>query len=92
MIGEIRDKETADMAVAGRADRHWFLDAAHQRRCVFRRATIGAGVPNYLVNATLVGILAQRLIRTLCPHAKRSGSDRPRAMERAGPSVALEHS
>jgi general secretion pathway protein E len=31
------------------------------------------GVPNYLVNATLIGVLAQRLVRTLCPHCKAAG-------------------
>ena len=42
------------------------------------------GVPSYLVRATLVGVVAQRLVRTLCPHCKQETADRCRNLECAG--------
>ncbi len=74
MVGEIRDKETADMAVQAALTGHLVFSTLHTNDAASSVARLlELGVPNYLVNATLVGILAQRLIRTLCPHCKAPG-------------------
>ncbi len=74
MVGEIRDKETADMAVQAALTGHLVFSTLHTNDAASSVARLlELGVPNYLVNATLVGILAQRLIRTLCPHCKAVG-------------------
>jgi general secretion pathway protein E len=71
MIGEIRDKETADMAVQAALTGHLVFASLHTNDAASSVARlIELGVPHYLVNSTLIGILAQRLIRTLCPHCK----------------------
>jgi general secretion pathway protein E len=72
MVGEIRDKETADMAVNAALTGHLVFSTLHTNDAASSIARlIELGVPHYLVNATLIGILAQRLVRTLCPHCKQ---------------------
>ncbi len=72
MVGEIRDRETAQMAVQAALTGHLVLSTLHTNDvagAVPRLREIG--VPAYLINATLIGVLAQRLVRTLCPHCKK---------------------
>jgi general secretion pathway protein E len=74
MVGEIRDKETADMAVQAALTGHLVFSTLHTNDAAASIARlIELGIPNYLVNATLIGVLAQRLVRTLCPHCKAPG-------------------
>ncbi len=74
MVGEIRDKETADMAVQAALTGHLVFSTLHTNDAAASIARLlELGVPNYLVNATLIGILAQRLVRTLCPQCKAVG-------------------
>jgi len=71
MIGEIRDLETAEMAVQAALTGHLVLSTMHTNdapSAVTRLLELG--IPAYLLNATLNGIMAQRLVRTLCPHCK----------------------
>jgi general secretion pathway protein E len=71
MVGEIRDRETADMAVQAALTGHLVFSTLHTNDSASSVARlVELGVPRYLVNATLIGILAQRLVRTLCPHCK----------------------
>jgi general secretion pathway protein E len=73
MVGEIRDMETADMAVQAALTGHLVLSTLHTNdapTAVTRLLDLGA--PAYLLNATLLGVMAQRLVRTLCPHCKRA--------------------
>ncbi len=71
MIGEIRDRETAEMAVQAALTGHLVLSTLHTNDAPSAIARlIEIGVPSYLINATLIGIVAQRLVRTLCPHCK----------------------
>jgi general secretion pathway protein E len=71
MVGEIRDRETADMAVQAALTGHLVFSTLHTNDAASSIARLlELGVPGYLVNATLIGILAQRLVRTLCPHCK----------------------
>ncbi|MBI3069074.1 MAG: Flp pilus assembly complex ATPase component TadA, partial [Betaproteobacteria bacterium] len=71
MVGEIRDLETAEMAVQAAQTGHLVLSTLHTNdapTAVTRLLDIG--VPPYLIQATLLGAVAQRLVRTLCPHCK----------------------
>jgi len=77
MIGEIRDLETAEIAVQAALTGHMVLSTLHTNDAP---ATISRlldmGVDDYLLTSTLVGVLAQRLVRTLCTHCRE-----PHAME-----------
>jgi general secretion pathway protein E len=71
MVGEIRDLETAEMAIQAALTGHLVLSTLHTNdapSAITRLLDIG--VPSYLIQSTLLGILAQRLVRTLCPHCK----------------------
>jgi general secretion pathway protein E len=72
MVGEIRDLETAEMAVQSALTGHLVLSTLHTNdapSAVTRLLELG--VAPYLLNATLNGVMAQRLVRTLCPHCKQ---------------------
>ena len=71
MVGEIRDLQTADMAVQAALTGHLVFSTLHTNdapSAVSRLMELG--VPPYLINATLLGVLAQRLVRTLCSHCR----------------------
>ncbi|MDM0043433.1 ATPase, T2SS/T4P/T4SS family [Variovorax dokdonensis] len=72
MVGEIRDLATAEMAVQAALTGHLVFSTLHTNdapSAITRLMELG--VPGYLVNATLLGVLAQRLVRTLCPQCKK---------------------
>jgi len=74
MVGEIRDLETAEMAIQAALTGHLVLSTLHTNdapSAVVRLMDIG--VPPYLINATLLGIVGQRLVRTLCPACRAEG-------------------
>ncbi len=74
MVGEIRDLETAEMAVQAALTGHLVFSTLHTNdapSAIIRLMDIG--VPYYLVRATLLGVVAQRLVRTLCPHCRERG-------------------
>jgi general secretion pathway protein E len=82
MIGEIRDLETAQMAVQASLTGHLVLSTLHTNdtpSAVTR--LLDLGVPHYLVQSTLAGVVAQRLVRTLCPHCKRPAQQDPSAWD-----------
>jgi len=71
MVGEIRDLETAEMAIQAALTGHLVLTTLHTNDAPSAISRLlDLGVPPYLINATLLGVLAQRLVRTLCPHCK----------------------
>lgn len=71
MVGEIRDRETADMATQASLTGHLVLSTLHTNDAASAiTRLLDIGVPSYLINATVLGIVAQRLVRTLCPHCK----------------------
>ena len=71
MVGEIRDFETADMAIQAALTGHLVLTTLHTNDAPSAITRLmDLGVPNYLLNSTLLGVMAQRLVRTLCPHCK----------------------
>lgn len=75
MVGEIRDGETADNAVQAALTGHLVLSTLHTNDAPSSIARLlDLGVPSYLISATVVGIIAQRLLRRVCPHCKVSRS------------------
>ncbi|WP_409284029.1 GspE/PulE family protein [Pseudomonas protegens] len=71
MIGEIRDLETAEMAIQAALTGHLVLSTLHTNDAPAAISRLlELGVPPYLLRATLVGVMAQRLVRTLCRHCK----------------------
>jgi general secretion pathway protein E len=71
MVGEIRDLETAEMAVQSALTGHLVLSTLHTNDAPSAVARLlELGVAPYLLNATLNGVMAQRLVRTLCSHCK----------------------
>jgi general secretion pathway protein E len=74
MVGEIRDLETAEMAIQAALTGHLVLSTLHTNdapTAVTR--LLDLGVPPYLLQSTLLGVMAQRLVRTLCPKCKKAG-------------------
>ena len=71
MIGEIRDLETAQMAIQAALTGHLVLSTVHTNDAPSAiTRLLDLGVPGYLLKSTILGVMAQRLIRTLCPHCK----------------------
>ena len=76
MVGEIRDLQTAEMAIQAALTGHLVLSTLHTNdapSAVVRLLELG--VPDYLLEATLIGVMAQRLVRTLCPDCKAPGGE-----------------
>jgi general secretion pathway protein E len=76
MVGEIRDLATAEMAIQAALTGHLVLSTLHTNdapSAVMRLLELG--VPYYLLEATLIGIMAQRLVRTLCEDCKAEGGE-----------------
>ncbi|MEW5728383.1 MAG: type II secretion system ATPase GspE [Pseudomonadota bacterium] len=73
MVGEIRDVETAEIAVQAALTGHLVLSTLHTNSAA---ATItrllDMGVADYLITSTLAGVVAQRLVRRLCPNCRQS--------------------
>ncbi len=71
MIGEIRDLETAEIAVQAALTGHLVLSTLHTNDAPSTVSRLlDMGVEDYLLTSTLIGVLAQRLVRTLCEHCK----------------------
>ncbi len=74
MVGEIRDLETAEMAIQAALTGHLVLSTLHTNDAPSAiTRLLDLGVPSYLINSTVIGVMAQRLVRTLCPHCKQEG-------------------
>ena len=72
MVGEIRDLETAEMAIQAALTGHLVFSTLHTNDAPSAiTRLIDLGVPGYLISATVIGVLAQRLTRTLCPDCKQ---------------------
>jgi general secretion pathway protein E len=71
MVGEIRDLETAQMAIQASLTGHLVLSTLHTNDAPSALSRLlDLGAPHYLIQSTLTGVVAQRLVRTLCPHCK----------------------
>ena len=77
MVGEIRDIETAEMAIQAALTGHLVLSTLHTNDAPSAiTRLLDLGVPPYLLSSTIIGVMAQRLLRTLCPHCKKAGGMR----------------
>ena len=73
MVGEIRDRETADIAIQAALTGHLVLSSLHTNDAPSAiTRLIDIGMQPFLINATLQGVIAQRLLRTLCVHCKEA--------------------
>jgi len=76
MVGEIRDLATAEMAIQAALTGHLVLSTLHTNdapSAIMRLLELG--VPDYLLEATMIGVMAQRLVRTLCPECKATDGE-----------------
>jgi general secretion pathway protein E len=74
MVGEIRDLETANMAIQAALTGHLVLSTLHTNDAPSAiTRMLDLGVPAYLIASTVIGVMAQRLVRTLCPSCKDVG-------------------
>ncbi|GAB0119053.1 GspE/PulE family protein [Acidisoma sp. 7E03] len=98
MVGEIRDLETAQIAVQAALTGHLVLSTLHTNSAAASITRLrDMGLEDYLMTAVLRGVLAQRLVRRLCPHCRRTSAAPPELVARfnlsaltAGP-VSLWH-
>jgi len=73
MIGEMRDRETAEIAVQAAMTGHLVFSTLHTNDAISAVPRLAdLGIPEYLVAATLEGVLAQRLVRRICPDCRES--------------------
>lgn len=75
MVGEVRDLETAEIAVQAALTGHLVISTLHTNDApsAFTRL-LELGLPAYLIRSSVIGVMAQRLVRTLCPHCKEKHS------------------
>ncbi len=85
MVGEIRDRETAEIAINASLTGHLVFSTLHTNDSAgaFARL-IDMGVEPFLVSSSVVAVLAQRLVRRLCPACKKEGAPDPRIVAAAG--------
>jgi general secretion pathway protein E len=89
MVGEIRDTETADNAVQAALTGHLVLSTLHTNDASSSiTRLLDLGVPHFLITTTLIGILAQRLVRENCPHCVEEYD--PTAEEAAAIKIPLD--
>ena len=82
VIGEIRDRETAAVAFQAALTGHLVFTTVHTGDTVSTISRLRElGVPLYLVGSTLLGIVAQRLVRRLCPYCRQEGEPEAEAWE-----------
>lgn len=88
MVGEIRDSETAQMAVRASLTGHLVLSTVHTNDAAGAVARLlDMGVENYLVASCLLGVIAQRLVRTTCQRCKTREELPPGIIDKIGPEI-----
>lgn len=85
MVGEIRDTETAQIAVQAALTGHMILSTLHTNTAAGAvTRLLDMGVEPFLLSSVLTGVLAQRLVRRLCPHCREPYAVDPALLERLG--------
>jgi general secretion pathway protein E len=83
MVGEIRDEETADIAIHASLTGHLVLSTLHTNDAPTGiTRMMDMGIQGYLISSSLLGVVAQRLVRNLCPHCKKSYTPDPGQLAR----------
>ena len=86
MVGEIRDKETAEIAVHASLTGHLVLSTLHTNDAPSAiTRMVDMGIEPFLVASSFIAILAQRLVRTICPHCKESYTPSKQELDFLGP-------
>ncbi len=90
MVGEIRDGETAEIAVQAALTGHMVFSTLHTNDAAGALTRlVDMGVEPFLASSSIVGILAQRLVRRLCPHCRQPFVPQPRLLKDLGPEGGL---
>ncbi len=85
MVGEIRDKETVDISINASLTGHLVLSTIHTNDAAGAiTRMIDMGVEPFLIRSSVIGILAQRLVRVLCPHCKEPYAAQDSELEELG--------
>ena len=85
MVGEIRERETAEIAIQAALTGHLVLSTLHTNDSAGAiTRMIDMGIEPYLLSSALIGVVAQRLIRTICPSCKTSSVAPPELVKRYG--------
>lgn len=85
MVGEIRERETAEIAVQAALTGHLVLSTLHTNDSVGAvTRMLDMGVEPYLLSSALIGVVAQRLIRTICPSCRTESIAPPNIVARYG--------
>ncbi len=85
LVGEIRDQDTAQIAIQAALTGHLVLSTLHTNDAAGAVTRfIDMGVQSFLLSATLIGILAQRLVRTICPYCKTPYTPSPTLLNQLG--------
>ena len=85
MVGEIRDFDTVDIAIKAALTGHLVLSTLHTTTaCGSVTRLINMGVEPFLLSSTLIGVLAPRLVRRLCPHCRQPYDIEPALKEKYG--------
>jgi general secretion pathway protein E len=85
MVGEIRDGETAEIAVQAALTGHLVLSTLHTNNAASSiTRLLDMGVEDYLLTSTVNGVVGQRLVRTLCPHCRRPEPALPEIVQQLG--------
>jgi general secretion pathway protein E len=85
MVGEIRDRETAEIAIHASMTGHLVLSTLHTNDAASAvTRLVEMDIEAFLVRSTVIGILAQRLVRVLCPHCKEAYEATPFELQQMG--------
>lgn len=85
MVGEIRDRETAEIAIQASLTGHLVMSTLHTNDAPSAiTRLVDMGIEPYLISSSLVGVLAQRLVRTICPHCRRRYKPSEKELESIG--------
>jgi len=85
MVGEIRDKETAEIAIQASLTGHLVLSTIHTNDAPSAATRlVDMGVEPFLISSSVIGVLAQRLARTICAHCKEAYTPPVEALQRLG--------
>lgn len=85
MIGEIRDKETAEIAIQASLTGHLVLSTLHTNDAPSALTRlVDMGIEPYLLSSSVIGIMAQRLVRVICPHCRISYEPTQRELDELG--------
>ncbi len=88
MVGEIRERETAEIAVQAALTGHLVLSTLHTNDSIGAiTRLLDMGIQPYLLSSALIGVVSQRLVRTICPHCKVSYMAPAVTLERRGVST-----